>query len=981
MDEQREFRPDTADEEALPPLLERRGYVNPQEANVTSDTPTKSTKSKKKKKKDAAAAAIRKPPRPSTSPPSDVSSKRPPRATASRLALEEVDDGDGDTRPMLPPKRKDTKGSSTFQEDTKPPAEPRTLYKKRSNSDTSLSSVPMPPSLTYQTTDPISNTTGRGRAPQPSPSPLPLVTPSDREAASDPRLDCAFDGSLSSRSTSLGSIGTEGTMNTMELVLAKRYAAYYGGNPTASERATEEENARKAAAAAVAPQPLPAKRAAWRDNPRNQLTRDEKQRQSSGYVSEHLDKYSTARRNVASKGHKNATCLESFEDEHDEHSLDNESLSTAPGPPSLHLRDHYMRPGAYRIRRGEEGRHVDNDSVASSSLRTLSTIRTNLGLGAIEASLVEDATPPNVEATQSQDTDMIHTRPSLNCFSDHTATSDDHQYTMANSRTNSSSDDDEDYEFPSAPSPAAYTVSGGGMTFATTSTCSQVVEAQPFDEQHTIRAFFKRKKIRCMICFLVLVFLCLTIGTVYAVTGFADGQFKGNGGGGTENNDGDDVEASPAPSSSPTSQGDLQLEYFVDVALPSYTRNALRRASSPQRKAFDWLLNNTMLASYPLPRRLQRYALATLYFSTGGEKRWNKNFGWLSDEDECEWFSMEIEVPVCGENGFKILSLSSNSLRGTLPLEISLLSSLELLQVNENILTGFLPTSLGGLEQLREIHLSQIMPPQLGQLKSLKQLLLDRNTLVGPIPRDFGQLEQLEVLYMYENLFTGTIATDLGHLSDLIDFELDMNALSGTVPSEIGMWNKLQTFNLGNNTLSGTIPTEIGQMTTVKHIDLFSNDMAGPLPTELGLLTSLERLFLEMNSFEGRLPLQIVNLQNLKQLWLFSNKFQGVLSHEIGSLSKLKDLDISKNSFTGLLPTEVGLLTELEVINLSSNLFSGQIPTELGLLTNLKEILLDNNNFSGTMPLEVCRLTTVFKLQTLRVNCTSVLCNCCRMCQ
>jgi hypothetical protein len=172
---------------------------------------------------------------------------------------------------------------------------------------------------------------------------------------------------------------------------------------------------------------------------------------------------------------------------------------------------------------------------------------------------------------------------------------------------------------------------------------------------------------------------------------------------------GDDRTASSAPSSAPTSQGDLQLEYFVGVALPDYTRAALTRTNSPQTMALSWLQNNTDLESYSLSRRLQRFALATFYFSTGGSKRWIKDYGWLTDQDECTWFSSEIDSPICKDNVFKVLSLQSNGLRGTIAPEISLLSSLELLRVNENIITGFLPSTIGDLIDLKEIRLCKFI--------------------------------------------------------------------------------------------------------------------------------------------------------------------------------------------------------------------------------------------------------------------------------
>jgi hypothetical protein len=265
-------------------------------------------------------------------------------------------------------------------------------------------------------------------------------------------------------------------------------------------------------------------------------------------------------------------------------------------------------------------------------------------------------------------------------------------------RNHSFNSDNDDGECPSAPPPPDYTQSCGEVTFLSTSTGGPVVEAEPLEEGHTIRAFFRKKTVRCFMALLFVLFVLLALGAIYALTGFA---FNKND---AENFSGsNDPIASATPSSAPTSQGDLQLEYFVRLALPDYTRVALTRVDSPQTKALLWLQNNTNLESYTLSRRLQRFALATLYFSTGGEKRWIKDYGWLSDEDECTWFSSEIDVPICTNNELKVLSLKANGLRGTIANEISLLSSLELLRLNENIITGFLPSTLGVLTGLKEI--------------------------------------------------------------------------------------------------------------------------------------------------------------------------------------------------------------------------------------------------------------------------------------
>jgi hypothetical protein len=97
---------------------------------------------------------------------------------------------------------------------------------------------------------------------------------------------------------------------------------------------------------------------------------------------------------------------------------------------------------------------------------------------------------------------------------------------------------------------------------------------------------------------------------------------------------------------------------------------AVRSPSTPQNNAMQWLQNSTLLTNYTDAKKIQRYALATLFFSTSGSE-WKENTGWLSDDDECDgWYSI-----ACTDDGaITSLLLPSNGLNGTLPEELALLS-------------------------------------------------------------------------------------------------------------------------------------------------------------------------------------------------------------------------------------------------------------------------------------------------------------------
>jgi hypothetical protein len=83
------------------------------------------------------------------------------------------------------------------------------------------------------------------------------------------------------------------------------------------------------------------------------------------------------------------------------------------------------------------------------------------------------------------------------------------------------------------------------------------------------------------------------------------------------------------------------LQDLVDLlSLVSFDNGAaLQAPSTPQNNALLlWLSNNINLDAYSDEKRIQRYALATFFYSTNGDNR-KRNTGWITDVDECDWYN------------------------------------------------------------------------------------------------------------------------------------------------------------------------------------------------------------------------------------------------------------------------------------------------------------------------------------------------------
>ena len=222
-----------------------------------------------------------------------------------------------------------------------------------------------------------------------------------------------------------------------------------------------------------------------------------------------------------------------------------------------------------------------------------------------------------------------------------------------------------------------------------------------------------------------------------------------------------------------------------------------------------------------------RAVLVELYNATDGAN-WTDNTNWLSDEPMREWHGVVTD----DEGRVAELSLDDNQLTGEIPTELGNLSNLTTLILNGNQLTKGIPT-------------------ELGNLSNMKWLYLHRNQLTGEIPTELGNLSSLTRLSLSINQLTGEIPTALGDLSNLTHLLLDFNQLNGEIPAELGDLSNLQLLLLSSNRLTGEIPAELGNLTGLTILRLSSNQLTGEIPAELGNLTGLTILHLANNQFTG----------------------------------------------------------------------------------------------------------------------------------
>ena len=155
----------------------------------------------------------------------------------------------------------------------------------------------------------------------------------------------------------------------------------------------------------------------------------------------------------------------------------------------------------------------------------------------------------------------------------------------------------------------------------------------------------------------------------------------------------------------------------------------------------------------------QYNALQLLYDSTEG-----LNWVYPSDGQSVPWNFSDPSSDPCEDHWSGVTCRNASSSTSTACYS-SVAATNEVIQLDLSMhhLAGFIPecfaTNMTSLEvmDLHDNDLTGTIPSELGSLSSLEWLSLYRNDLTGTIPSELGRLSSLEWLSLYRNDLTGTI--------------------------------------------------------------------------------------------------------------------------------------------------------------------------------------------------------------------------------
>ncbi|KAM3361902.1 hypothetical protein P3S68_016756 [Capsicum galapagoense] len=277
-------------------------------------------------------------------------------------------------------------------------------------------------------------------------------------------------------------------------------------------------------------------------------------------------------------------------------------------------------------------------------------------------------------------------------------------------------------------------------------------------------------------------------------------------------------------------------------------------------------------------------------------------------------------IPLNFSSYLTTLRLPRTQLHEVLPERVFHFSNLEYLCLSSNSLTGPIPSNVSGIQNVQLLEWDytflDILPPitkifripsTVCNLKRLILLDLGSNNFNGTIPQCLGEMSELNVLGLRNNCLSGTINTTFNIENQLRIINLYGNKVKGKVPPSLINCRYLEFLDLGNNELNDTFPSWLGGLRNLKILSLRSNKLHSPTSDSRtnNSFAQIRVIDLSSNGFSRNLPVSLFeNFQAMKIIGENSGTREYITSHISSIIGDLVGflLNLSHNHLVGRIP-------------------------------------------------------------------------------
>jgi Leucine-rich repeat (LRR) protein len=230
-------------------------------------------------------------------------------------------------------------------------------------------------------------------------------------------------------------------------------------------------------------------------------------------------------------------------------------------------------------------------------------------------------------------------------------------------------------------------------------------------------------------------------------------------------------------------------------------------------------------------------------------------------------YLVTLDLPLLNISSLSVLDLHSNQLQGQL---LAVPPYATYLDFSMNNFSFIIPVDIGNsltyayFFSFSSNKLHGSIPGSICSATSLLVLDLSNNFLSGTIPECLIEMsETREVISGMEDLTLGVLNLRSNNLSDVFrsncalrTLDLNESQLEGKLPKSLTKCKKLEVLDIGNNYIKDTFPCYLKNKIMLRVLVLRSNEFYGPVscPGPNATWPKLQIIDLASNNFTGRLP-------------------------------------------------------------------------------------------------------------------------------
>ena len=238
--------------------------------------------------------------------------------------------------------------------------------------------------------------------------------------------------------------------------------------------------------------------------------------------------------------------------------------------------------------------------------------------------------------------------------------------------------------------------------------------------------------------------------------------------------------------------------------------------------------------------------------------------------------------------------------------DFSGLAALQMLNLNNNLLTALPAGIFAGLTALEGLYLSDnnltaLSAGAFASLAELETLDLSGNSLTALPAGAFAGLTALQSLYLDSNSLTALPAGAFAGLTALQSLYLDSNSLAALPEGVFNGLILLETLYLDDNSLVELPPDTFAGLAALETLNLSDNSLTAlSAGAFAGLTTTLRALFLNDNKLAALSAGAFADLTTLRVLFLYGNSLAELPSDAFTGLTTLLNLRLDGNKLAAL---------------------------------------------------------------------------------